>query len=483
MNPFDQARSKQQTGTTVTSPKPVIKQPHSELTAEMQYAYHVQASADVSTDSGLLYHWDGNCWKVLEDKTSQKMVLMWLGKHMSKRATVATADSCLKAALLMANELPPKPDDLIIPLYGMWLHIDQQGQIRAERPNRSIGVKHAVPIVANMGVGDYTPAPLPEDSMFAKFLQSSLPDPAVRKLLQTYIGYTLTGHTEHQVAQLWIGQKGGNGKSTMLKIAMALHEKPVAAQLDKLEGFTLTNLLGTTLVACDETPKGKINQQVLKSLISGGSVNVDRKYKDAVSYTNTAKFIICANHMPALTDHSDAFWRRFHVIAWNETFKDGKTIPNLDQKIIKNELHLVLDWALLGLQQLQNDGEFIIPQAVDDAIYQAKVASNSVASWMDDNGITYSAPEQLYMAKSELFNDYVEYCRQHRLSPCSLQQLFTRLHALFPAIDEKRPGSGKVRPRCVNLTIGVFSPEDLSKQVQHELDEISQAFGYDTNKE
>lgn len=86
------------------------------------------------------------------------MVLMWLGKYMSKRATVATADSCLKAALLMANELQPKPDDLIIPLYDMWLHIDAQGQIRAERPNRSIGVKHAVPIVASLAVGDASSA-------------------------------------------------------------------------------------------------------------------------------------------------------------------------------------------------------------------------------------------------------------------------------------------------------------------------------------
>lgn len=483
MNPFDQARSNKDAGTTVTSPKPVIKNPHSELTPDMQYAYHVQASPDVCTNGELLYRWDGNCWKFLEDKAAQKMVLIWLGKHMSKRATVATADSCLKAALLMANSLPPKPDGLVIPLYGMWLHVDQQGQIRAEYPNRSVGVTHAVPIAASMPVGDYVPAPLPEDSMFAKFLKSSLPDVEVRELLQTYIGYTLTGHTSHQVAQFWIGQKGGNGKSTMLKIAMALHEKAVPIQLDKLDGFSLANLIGATLVACDETPKGKINQQMLKSLISGGATSVERKYRGDISYANTAKFIICANHLPALTDHSDAFWRRFQVIAWDETFKGGKTIPNLDQKIIKNELHLVLDWALLGLQKLQRDGDFFLPQASHEAIHQAKLESNNVASWAEDNGVAYCSPKQLYMAKSELFNDYIEYCRQQRLVPCAMPQFFNRLNNLFPAIDVKRPGSGKNRPRCVNLTIGVFSPEDLSKQVQQELNEISQAFGYDTDAE
>lgn len=106
----------------------------------------------------------------------------------------------------------------------------------------------------------------------------------------------------------------------MLNIVMALHEKAVAMQLDKLEGFNLSNLIGATLVVCDETPKGKIDQQVLKSLISGGATSINRKFKDVLSYQNIAKFIICANHLPALIDQSDAFWRRLHVVEWNQTF-------------------------------------------------------------------------------------------------------------------------------------------------------------------
>lgn len=487
MNPFDQNRSTQQAGNVASNPKPAIKNPHTELSAEMQYAHHVQANPDISVNGGLLYCWNGHCWKLQDDADATRMALNWLSKNMGKRATVATAESCIKAALLMANKLPAKPADLVIPLYDRWLWVDEQGLIQAERPNRTVGVTHVVPIAASMNIGDYCPAPLPDDSMFARFLASSLPDPEVRSLLQTYIGYTLTGHTDHQVAQFWIGEKGGNGKSTMLKIAMALHERAVPVQLDKLDGFYLNSLIGATLVACDETPKGKINQQMLKSLISGGSTQIDRKYKDTVGYANSAKFIICANHLPALIDQSDAFWRRFHVIEWNQTFTNGRAILNLDQQIIKHELHLVLDWAFLGLQKLQRDGKFIVPEAVNAAKHHAKLDSNSVASWAEYAGITYCSPSQLYLDKSVLFHDYVEYCRHNHLTPCALPQFYTRLRSLFPDILEARQtvGSGmdKKRVRCVNLTMGVFSPDDLSDQVQQEMDEISQAFGYGADKE
>lgn len=510
MNPFEKYRSHQANHSTETSSdtegtpandsatinniavtkpagKPAIKKPQAEESAEMQYAKHIKACSDIRVGGDLMYRWDGNFWKVQDDKEATRLAFVWLGDNMGKRATVATAESCLKAAMLFAEPLPEKSDELVIPLVGMWLVVDQQGKIRAEAPNPAIGVTHYVPIVASMKMGDYQPRPLPADSMFARFLATSLPNSEVRSLVQAYVGYSLTGHTSHQVAQFWIGEKGGNGKSTMLKIVMALHEKAVPVQLDKLDGFNLTSLIGATLVACDETPKGKIDQQMLKSLISGGATQINRKYKNAVGYANTAKFIICANHLPGLIDQSDAFWRRFHVIEWNETFTNGKAIPDLDGKIIKNELHYVLDWALSGLQALQRAGKFVVPDAVHDAAYQAKLDSNSVASWAEYAGVAYCDESQPSMNKGVLFQDYTGYCRANGLTACASPQFYTRVRSLFPHVIESRQtmGSGinKKRVRCVNLTMGVFGADGLKTQVAEEMDEIIQAFGYDKESE
>lgn len=352
------------------------------IAAEFQYAQKMESDHFVTTKDEMIYCWNSSFWKLQTDSENSRHALMWLGKNVPQRAQAGTAVSCVKTALLLVKSLPPKPKGTIVPVHGGWFKFNNDFSITLNSPERHIGVTHCVPVKTIAPFGEYAPVPVPANSLFARFIESSLPDPAVRELVQTYVGYTLCSHVKHQTGHLWIGAKGSNGKSTMLNIVMALHEKAVAMQLDKLDGFNLSNLVGATLVVCDETPKGKINQQVLKSLISGGTTSIDRKFKDVLSYQNIAKFIICANHLPALTDQSDAFWRRLHVVEWNQTFTGDKLVLDLEQEIIQSELHIVLDWALAGLQRLEKDGMFTIPEASKQAVRSAKVESNNVTNWV-----------------------------------------------------------------------------------------------------
>lgn len=470
-----------QTNMTPTAEQnPPVGTSKTKIAAEFQYAKMMESDSAVAKKDGLIYCWNSSFWKLQTESDNSRHALLWLGKNIPQRANAGTAESCVKTALLLANPLPQKPIGTIVPVHGGWFKFDNDFSISLTRPERHIGITHCVPVKTNAPIGEYVPAPVPCDSLFAKFIESSLPDPAVRELVQTYVGYTLCSHVKHQTGHLWIGAKGSNGKSTMLNIVMALHEKAVAMQLDKLEGFNLSNLIGATLVVCDETPKGKIDQQVLKSLISGGTTSINRKFKDVLSYQNIAKFIICANHLPALTDQSDAFWRRLHVVEWNQTFTGDKIVLDLDQKIIQSELHIVLDWALAGLQKLERDGKFTIPEASKQAVRSAKIESNNVSNWVESNGVSYSHSDQPYNDKAILYENYKEFCRENGFQACAVPQFFSRLHSEFPNIKETRltmgKGADKKRVRCVNLTTGVFSKEDLAEQVALEKNEIEQAF-------
>jgi putative DNA primase/helicase len=450
------------------------------IAAEFQYAKMMESDSAVAKKDGLLYCWNASFWKLQADADNARHALLWLGKHVPQRAIAATAESCIRTALLLANPLPPKPVSPVVPVHGGWFTFNRDFSIALTKPNRAIGVVHCVPVQTTASFGSYVPAPVPADSLFGTFIESSLPDPAVRELVQTYVGYTLCSHVKYQVGHLWIGAKGSNGKSTMLNIVMALHEKAVAMQLDKLEGFNLSNLLGATLVACDETPKGKIDQQILKSLISGGTTSINRKFKDVLSYQSVAKFIICANHLPALTDQSDAFWRRLHVVEWNQTFTGDQIVMDLDHKIIQSELHIVLDWALAGLQKLEQKGKFIIPEASKQAVRSAKIESNNVTNWVESNEVSYSDVDQPYNDKAILYENYRDFCKDNGFQACAVPQFFTRLHSEFPNIKETRTmmgnGADKRRVRCINLTTGVFCKEDLVEQVAFEKGEIEQAF-------
>jgi putative DNA primase/helicase len=452
------------------------------IAPEFQYAQKIERDAHVAQKDGMLYCWNTNYWALQTDKQNGSHALLWLGKNTPQRANAATAESCVRTAMLLAKSLPEKSQNTIVPVHNVWFTFNDDHSISVMKPDHKIGITHRVPVQTKAQPGNYIPAALPKDSLFAKFIESSIPDREIRELLQTYVGYTLCSDVSHQTGQLWIGARGSNGKSTMLKIVMALHEKAIAMQLDKLDGFNLANLVGATLIACDETPKGKIDQQVLKSLISGGTTAIDRKFKDVISYQNKAKFIVCANHLPALSDQSDAFWRRLQVIEWNQTFTGDNIVFDLDQKIIQHELHLVLDWALAGLQTLERNGKFIVPEAVKQSAQAAKIESNNVANWIESNGVNYSDPKQPLTDKSTLFHNYKEFCQDNGFQPCASNQFFARLNNEFPQLLESRvtvgAGTNKKRVRCVNLTTGVFSSDDLKQQLAEEVREIEEAFGY-----
>jgi len=459
------------------------------LAPEAQYAYHIMADKFVASQDSLFYCWNGNFWKLQSDTENARHAFMWLAKNIPNRATGAASEACVKTAALMANPLPPKPNKTIVPVNGVWLQFNSDHTITVAKPNFRVGITHRVPAkcTSNATSGEYIPGPVPDDSLFGKFLKSSLPNEAVRKLVQSYVGYTLSSDASYQCAQLWIGPRGSNGKSTMLKIVRALHEKAVSIQLDKLDGFSLSSLIGATLVACDEAAQKKINQQAIKSLISGGATAVDRKYRDPLTYQPSAKWIVCSNHHIVISDNSDAWWRRWQIIEWNETFKGDQIIPNLDEQIIQKELHIVLDWALAGLQNLEKSGKFIIPEAVTDSIKNAKIETNSVANWIENNGVS-ETENVAFTSKSTLFVNYQEFCKENGFQACALNQFYQRVHAHFPDLREIRGtsgnGTGKKRARSVNLTTGVFKPEDHKEQANIELEkavieqaEIETAFG------
>ncbi|PLZ00774.1 hypothetical protein CY652_19110 [Burkholderia sp. WAC0059] len=437
--------------------KPVMEAP------EILYAEQCAGNQDLATDEAYLYVWNDSYWQLQTDNEAKRDALKWLQSNNRARATEQTAKSCYKTALLLTQQMPPKPDRIVVPAGKQWFVLDEFGW-SVESPDRKVGITHGIRLNARPFPGYYTPAPVPPDSLFGRYLNTSLPDLAVRELVQEYIGYTLC-NMNLQCAQLWIGN-GSNGKSVMLNIARALHEKAVAMRLDKLDGFDLTSIVGASLAICDETPKAKINQQALKSLISQGYIDINPKYKAAFSYKPIAKWIICGNHMPAIDDYSDGWWRRFHIINWNVQVKGKDIIHGLDQKIIRDELHIVLDWALAGLSRLVERGDFQIPDSVEQAKQEAKADSNTVTSWIWSMGVVLDADAKT--TKKALYESYCEHCEQKGFPACNEAQFFKRLNGEIPGIKNERimvrEGGKKHRAYCVNLAVGRFDDEPTPPQ-------------------
>lgn len=430
--------------------------------AELLFAQFVKKStaADGGTrfaaDGGVLYEWTGAHWQPLADSEAERMAWDWLVNEASHRATAKAACACVAAAALAALPLPARrqePGRVTIPCKNGYLTLHATGKSGGvdggelwertlEKPTRDAGMTYVLAC-------DYSlKARAPE---FERFVAQVLPDAEVRAYVQEYLGYTLLPDCRFQRAQFWLGA-GANGKSTLAEIIAALHEKVAAMELDALDGFKLVNLLGSSLVYVDETPH-RIDEQRLKMLISGGLVQVDRKFRDPINLRPTAKWIILGNQLPAVSDQSAGFWRRLAIIPFSASFPDGSADPLIARRIIETELSGVLNWALGGLHRLLERGRFTqMPEAVLSQIETGKRETNSVLSWFVNSDIETDAEAQT--PKDEVYASYRDWCRDNGSQAVSSERFWRRLTQIVKAdFPEKKLVIDGKRVRVVPIRL------------------------------
>ena len=284
------------------------------------------------------------------------------------------------------------------------------------------------------------------------FLERVLPDPQVRTRVQEYVGYTLLADARYQRAQFWLGE-GANGKGVLANIVQALHGRIAAMALDQLAGFHLSVLVGASLVYVDEVPRKPIDEQRLKSMIAGERIPVDRKYREPLSIHVRGKWLVLGNHLPAITDHSTGFWRRWDVVPFSVTIPERERDPLLAETIIRDELSGVLNWALDGLVRLQTRGAFdpVLPAAMQAMLHEAKADTNSVVAWIDDHEVTLQSTCDTL--KDNVYEQYRTWCSTNAMREVSVVQFWKRVREQFRELAESRVRYGQGQRRVCNVRL------------------------------
>lgn len=396
-----------------------------------------------ASDRTMLYHWNGSFWRGLDENEGESLAYHWLIEQEYANASPRNANACHRAAVLFVPALPKEQTGQIIPCQNGYVYLNGE-HLSLREPDPEAGLQYAISC-------KYEPD-FPAPTRFQKFLDQILPDKEVQARIQEYAGYTLTGDARHQRAQLWLGS-GANGKGVLANVLQALHGYVAAVSLNDLDGFKLSVLIGASLVYCDEIPRTKINEQLIKSLIAGERVMVDRKYKDPLSMNLKAKWLVLGNHMPNITDHSVGFWRRWDVVPFTVTIPAAQRDPLLADKIISEELSGVLNWALAGLVRLQARGGFSpeLPKALSAFIQEAKVETNSVLAWMTDNEVTTT--NAVTVPKTEVYEHYKTWCKSNGVAAQASPRFWIALKDAI-AVEEGRKRIGSSMSRVCNLKIG-----------------------------
>ncbi len=361
---------------------------------------------------GELFRWTGASWVILEQQDIRDAAHIFLDMCARNKATAHTETSCV-VYVPSSSKLYEMPDlrvtdavnaGIRIAMEDRTVEIDANGNMQDVEPNRKHGLRHHI---TAQWADRNQPTP-----MFDAFINRIQPDRDVQKALIEYMGYTFFPDCRFEVAQFWIG-KGANGKSALANILHALHSKMVTVDLSNLRQFHTHKIIGASLVSVDETPP-RFDEQMLKALISGSDVDADRKHRSAITARPTAKWIIRGNEPPAISDHSDGFWRRQQVIRFDVQIPLEERDELLAQKIIQQELAGVMYRLLKAAAELFARGK-MLPDSVAMQAAKAELRreTSSVLAWITELEIRIEGDKEWFPKMQTVYAGYSSWCKEN----------------------------------------------------------------------
>jgi putative DNA primase/helicase len=262
------------------------------------------------------------------------------------------------------------------------------------------------------------------------------------KLLQEWMGYTISGRTHlHKIALVVGPTRGGKGAIGRVLGALIGPENVAAPTLSSLGGdFGCAPLIGNSLaLIADARLNGRSTTTVVERLlsISGEDVQtINRKFRDAWTGQLTSRFMILSNELPQLGDASSAIAGRFVTLLLTESWL-GREDHSLEAGL-HSELPEILNWSLAGLTRLEEQGRFTVPESTETAYVALQELASPVRAFLRERCITGSDQE---VAIDDLWKAWRSWAEDNGHGKGGTRQVFGRdLRATLPRLKVGRRG-------------------------------------------
>lgn len=272
-------------------------------------------------------------------------------------------------------------------------------------------------------------------------------------VLQEFMGYTLMpADMTHQKFLALVGA-GANGKSTIAKVWVALlgSENVSHVPLDMFHGeFRLAQMEGKAAnIVADMNRIDRLEEGLLKKLVSGDPVQVNRKFKSPISMRPTAKLIFATNELPPFTDRSDGIWRRMISMPFHRQFIGAADDLSRGERLLA-ELPGIFNWALAGARRLHAQGGFSSCSVCDRCRQQHRFHSDPVAQFVRERCARHLSSQVVCDA---LYAAYRTWCEESGYRPLAKNNLGKQILAL-PGVRRSREPRGKRRYMYLGITVG-----------------------------
>ncbi len=278
-----------------------------------------------------------------------------------------------------------------------------------------------------------------------KFLSEVVEEKDINAI-QELFGYCLYRNYIFHKAFMFIGS-GKNGKSTCIDLAkIFLGENNTSnKELQELsfDRFATSKLYGKLLNAASDISDAALHHTgKFKALTGNDTIDAQKKFLDSFNFKNYAKLLYSANTLPKTDDDSYAFYRRWILINFPNTFEGKQCDPHLLKKLTTpEELSGMLNYALEGLFRLLKNNGFSYSKTVEQTREQYKTLSDPIYSFVQEFIGTDTTG---YIEKEDVYNKYLNWCKEKDL-PVTPKNMFSQ--DLNKHVPNMRPGRKSINGR------------------------------------
>ncbi len=245
----------------------------------------------------------------------------------------------------------------------------------------------------------------------------------LKRFLQRYFGYSLTGHTSEQVFCLFYGT-GANGKGTLVDTVMSIlgdyagtarRETILETRSDNTNTADLADLKGKRFVVVDETKQGAVlDVGVVKQITGQNTIKCRFLYRDFFEYVPEFKLVVVTNHEPEVKGVDHAIWRRILKVPFDVQIPRERWDLKLREKLLAEKEGIfrwmvegAVDWYLNGLD---------VPPEVRESTEEYRESSDILGDFVE---MCLAQDKSSELPIKELYEIYTAWCvvrDEYRLS-------------------------------------------------------------------
>ena len=147
---------------------------------------------------------------------------------------------------------------------------------------------------------------------------------------------------------------------------------------------------------------------LLKKLSGGDLIGFEYKGKNPFEEKNYAKILIATNNLPATTDKTVGFYRRWMIIDFPNQFTETKDIL---ADIPDEEYNSLALRCCVTLKSLMEKRAFTNEGTIDDRMKKYEDKSNFLEQFLK----TYTIEDgEGYISKSDFYKKFIGWCKENR---------------------------------------------------------------------